>query len=471
MKRSFWGRIWFRLRQLFAAIFERRRSVDAVEERPSLQQPVAESAPVEEQSDSAVTQDESSARVIDSESSETQTATEKPSTVPRSYPVKGSKDTVFGIDFGTTFTSVAVISDGKMTLLKDETDNTMFPSIVCYPPDEQSIVGWRARSQSVMHPASTFTSPKRLIGRRFDDRHIESALGALAVPTRAGPNGQIVADVNGSTLALPQVCAEVFRHASDLGLRAMGERIQRIVLSVPVEYHSERQAIVRAAKMAGLDVAGVIEEPVSSAIGFGFDKQAGLVAVYDFGGGTFDCTLLEVQNGRFRILAKAGDAWLGGDDFDLAIAEHAARSFWRMTKIDLHQRRAEWQRVLVASEAAKRRLSETSETELVVPELVLTASGPIDLRINLNRLTLAELCGPLVDRSIQVMETCLQQGNVTAQQVVHIAMTGGVCRMPLVQQSVEKFFGREVPLPVDPEHAVVAGNAIYGHFIGARKAE
>ena len=444
MKRSFWQRILFKLRRwlgLGSKGVSANNPQAAAPKRPEAEAP--------------------------------QAAQPQPSSAPPPSPSPAGAGAdgaaVFGIDFGTTFTSVAFVDEERLTLLRDAGDHTMFPSIVCYPKQGEATVGWSAQQQSVMHPATTFSSPKRLIGRRYDDRHLEPVLAAAAVPTRAGPNGMVVADVHGDTLAMPQVCAEVFKHAAGLGVDVTGQPIRRAVISVPVEYQQERVAIRRAAELAGLEVAGMIEEPIAAAIGYGFTQQAGLVAVYDFGGGTFDCTLLEVRDGRFRVLAKAGDAWLGGDDFDLALAEHAARAFWRQAKVDLQQRRVEWHRVVVACEAAKRQLSERPEAELSLKELVLTSSGPIDLTMTLNRQLLAQLCGPLVDRSVDKMGECLARAKVAPHDVSHIAMTGGVCRMPLVRERVERYFGRQVPSSVDPEHAVVMGNAIYGRFLASSR--
>jgi molecular chaperone DnaK len=441
MKRSFWQRVLFKLRRWMG-----RSSNAGVTEGPaaSPDRPAAEAH-----------------RPAPGQSGDPDPTPPKPARAE----INGAA--VFGIDFGTTFTSVAFVNGERLTLLRDDRDNTMFPSIVCYPLRGEVAVGWSARERSVMHPATTFSSPKRLIGRRYDDRHLEPVLAASAVPTRAGPNGMVVADVHGDTLAMPQVCAEVFKHAAELGVGETGQPIRRVVLSVPVEYQQERAAIRRAAEMGGLQVAGMIEEPIAAAIGYGFNQQAGLVAVYDFGGGTFDCTLLEVRDGRFRVLAKAGDAWLGGDDFDLALAEHASRAFWRQAKVELKQRRVEWNRVIVACETAKRQLSEQSEAELFLKDLVLTSGGPIDLRMKLDGQLLAQLCGPLVDRSIEKMSGCLERAGVAPRDISHIAMTGGVCRMPLVRQRVEQYFGRQVPSAIDPEHAVVMGNAIYAHFLAS----
>jgi molecular chaperone DnaK len=384
---------------------------------------------------------------------------------PKEPPAQGEVESIFGIDFGTTYTSIGVITGGHLKVLKDETGATMFPSVVCIPSPGQFLVGWEARKQSPMHPTTTFHSPKRLIGRRFDDRKIEPVIASMAVPLRAGPNGQVIADIHGSPLAMPQVCAELFRHAARVGEQETGEKVRRVVISAPVEYRTERKAIQRAAELAQLEIVSIVDEPIAAAIGYGLNRHAGLVAVYDFGGGTFDCTLLEVEGGRFRILAKTGDAWLGGDDFDLALAEHAARGFWRQFKIDLHNRRVEWQRLQDACEGAKRALSDKEAVELRVPELARLQSGPADLRVRLDHKLLDQLCMPLVDRSIESLAACLQKAGAQAADVGHIAMTGGVSRMPLVRRRVEQYFGREVSLAVDPQHAVVVGDAIYAHYL------
>ncbi len=374
----------------------------------------------------------------------------------------------FGIDFGTSYTSIALLHDDRIRLLSDDHDQTMIPTVVCYREGDSPLVGWPARGAAPMHPTTTLSSPKRLLGRNHDDRAIAPYLGSSAVETSAGPNGQVVAEIHGEQVAIPQVCAEVFRELARIGERATGARVQDVVLSAPVTFGEPQLiALRRAAELAGLRVLKIVDEPVAAAVAFGRGRQTEIVAVYDFGGGTFDFTLLEIADRRFRVMARAGDGWLGGDDFDNAIAEHVANRFWRETEVDLHKRQVEWQQLLMICEEGKRRLSSARLVELLAPGIVLSASGPVDLRMPFDRDTLDEICGPLVDRSLEVVERCLREASFSASMIDQVVLTGGVTRMPLVRERVQDYFEREIGLPVNPEHAVVIGDAIYANHLGA----
>ncbi len=392
---------------------------------------------------------------------------------PLAAVVTTTTDKVFGIDFGTTFTSIAVVDKNQVRVLQDEEGHHLLPSVVCYPESGAPLVGWSAKEQLATLPATTFSSPKRLIGRHYRDPNLDSILGSSPVRYAEGPGGQIIADVFGQTVAMTQVCAEIFRRAAMIGERASGSRVERVVLSAPVGFGPERAAVKRAAELAGLHVIGMIDEPVAAAMAFGLGLAPGeRVAVYDFGGGTFDFTLLGIKaSGGFEILGEAGDAWLGGDDFDLALATYAANQFWREHKVDLRERAVEWQRLLFLCERAKRKLSTEEEHLLKARAIVLSLRGPIDLAVPFDRALLERLCGELVDRSLASVESCLAVAEVRRDQIDHLVLTGGTSRMPLVRERVAAYFEREVTLLHDPEVAIVSGNAIYGRFLGLKKGK
>ena len=379
--------------------------------------------------------------------------------------VQAPPGAIFGVDFGTTFSSIALVAGNELAMLADQEGNTIFPSTVCYPEEGPPLIGWSAREKVALLPATTIASPKRLIGRRYDDRRVEPFLASMAVRTSAGPDGRVLADIYGDPLTIPQIVAEIFRHVCSIGEQATESPVQDIVLSVPVAFDEERKAICVAAKMAGLNVVEILDEPVAAATAYGLGRGSELVAVYDFGGGTFDFTLLEIKEGRFKVLGEAGDAWLGGDDFDIAIAEHAADAFWKKTKVDVRQRQVEWQRLLFFCEAAKRRLSLQQEVALRAPGMAMTLKGPLHLEMSLSRSLLDEVCLPLVNRSIEAVAGCLELADVKPQDVDQVVMVGGVSRMPLVRKIAERYFEREIRLVVDPEHAVVIGNAIRARFL------
>ena len=379
-------------------------------------------------------------------------------------------DAIFGIDLGTSYCSIAVLARGRMCVLEDDEGNALFPSIVCYPESGAPLTGWPAREKLVTHPSTTVTSPKRLLGRKFADRQLEPYLAALAVRTREGPGGQVLADIYGEPVAIPQVCAEIFRSLAAVAEARTGRRPERVVLSAPVGYGEEKQAIQRAAELAGLKVLAVIEEPMAAALAYGLGRQLEhKVAVYDFGGGTFDFTILDIHGSRFDVLGMAGDAWLGGDDFDLEMAEHIANAFWRRTKVDLRHRLVEWQRLRFLCEAAKRKLTTLDRAEILARGIAISVRGPIDLKITVTRETFERLCAKLVHRSLATVAECLEKAGVAPTAVDRVVMIGGVSRIPLVIDKVRAYFQRDIHFTVNPEQAIVAGNAIYGAMLARAK--
>jgi actin-like ATPase involved in cell morphogenesis/Tfp pilus assembly protein PilZ len=374
---------------------------------------------------------------------------------------------IFGVDFGTTYSSIGLVTGDGIQVLEDADGNAMIPSVVCYTGRGQPIVGWQAREMVSMYRASTFMSPKRLLGRRFDDPKVQPYLAATPVETVRGQDGGILAKLGQDVVAIAQVCAEIFRKLMEIARDATGVTPRNVVVSAPVGYSKgERKAIERAATLAGLKVIGLIEEPVAAAMAYGLGRAEGeRIAIYDFGGGTFDCTLLEIRNERFKMLASAGDPWLGGDDFDLAMANHTADQFWRMHNIDLRTRAVEWQRLVLLCERVKRKLTTELVVELRARNLVQTAKGSLDLQLRFDRAVFAELCGELVERSVEEMDRCLAEANVQPETLHHVVLTGGVSRIPLVRQHLQRYYQREIQLAVNPEQAIVMGNSIYARFI------
>lgn len=381
-----------------------------------------------------------------------------------------SREPIFGIDFGTTFTSIAVVERGRVRVLADEAQQTSLPSVVCYPDEGPPLVGWPAREQIALQPSTTILSPKRLIGRRFRDPALAPYLASSPVRFLEGPAGQVLLEVYGEQLSVEQVGAEIFQRIASIGEAATMLPVRRVVLSAPVSYTDERQALRRSAELAGLEVVGFIDEPVSAALAFGMNVERGsTVAVYDFGGGTFDFTLLKMTgHGTCEVIGEAGDPWLGGDDFDHAIASHAAEQFRERHGVDLRERKVEWQRLMFAAQNAKRKLSVEKAVELSVRAIVLSLRGTIDLYLLLDRELLAELCGGLVERSFAAVAQCLELAEVTPAEIDHVVLTGGTSRSPLVRQRAQQFFGKEITVNYDPELGVVSGNALFGQILRGR---
>ncbi|MBK6847993.1 MAG: Hsp70 family protein [Proteobacteria bacterium] len=373
---------------------------------------------------------------------------------------------VFGIDFGTTYSSIAVVLGERVVVLEDADGNTLTPSVVCYPEEGPPLVGWPARERIATHPTTTLSSIKRLVGRRYDDPALEAFWASSPLRGSAGVEGETLLDIYGQPISTTQVASEVLRRLREIGERATGLPVERVLLSAPLGAPAQRAAIQRAAELAGLQVLGVVDEPVAAAMSYavGRDEEQ-LIAVYDFGGGTFDFSLLRLADARLSVLSQAGDAWLGGDDFDTALAQHAAAEFWQRWHVDLRQRQVEWQRLLFLAEVAKRRLSLQPSVELKARAIALSVRGPIDLVTTFDRALFEQLCGELVGCSLEIVEGCLREAGVSPAQVDRVVLTGGVSRMPLVRERLQRYFARELPLLVDPEQAIVIGDAIYGRFL------
>ncbi|MBI5481266.1 MAG: Hsp70 family protein, partial [Deltaproteobacteria bacterium] len=252
----------------------------------------------------------------------------------------------------------------------------------------------------------------------------------------------------------------------------LGAPVRRAAFSMPVTFGpGEQVALKRAAQIAGVEVLGLIEEPMAAALAYDYGQSANeVIAVYDFGGGTFDFTVLDVSHQRFRVMATRGDGWLGGDDFDLVLAQHAADRFWRETGVELRSRAVEWQRLLLAAEEAKRQLTVTDTAVVQVPQAIL-APRPTDLRVPIDRAVLGELCGPLVSRSLEVCEEALEAAGLAPRDVSRVVLAGGTTHIPLVREVVGQYFERELETVVSPDAAVAEGTAIHASRLMTGGAE
>lgn len=363
-----------------------------------------------------------------------------------------------GIDFGTTFTSITVAIGDEVHLIADDQGRTLQPSIVHYPERGNPIVGWPARERLALEPRRTIASVKRLLGHPFSDPTIAGYLQSASYKTLGGPNDSILIDVDGNQVAVPQVCAAVLTHVRDLAEKQLKTTVRQVTMSIPVTHtESQKAALRRAAQLAGLEVIGFVSEPVAGALAYGLGQGKNeIVAVYDFGGGTFDFTVMDMSGDNYRVLASEGDSWLGGDDFDLVLAQAVADAFWRATKIELRQRIVEWQRLLMACEAAKRGLSTDPAAYIVVDNLV-EAPKRVDLRQKVERPLFERLCKELFDRSIAVCREALGRAGLEPTDVTQLVVTGGVSRIPFVRAGLSQVFEREILSVVSPEEAIALG--------------
>lgn len=382
---------------------------------------------------------------------------------------KAAEEPLLGIDFGTSYCSVGLLDGDKLELVPMVGDDPMMPSVVSYPQPEQVLVGEEARAQLAGGAQHTVSSPKRLLGRLYKDPAAQRVFSGLAFETFAGSDRFLRFKAHGTIYSAQDICAEIFAELRRRAAAHFGKELRDAVLAAPVAFGSlQRSALEQAARQAGFRVRGTVSEPTAAVMAQGFPPDwKGRVALYDFGGGTFDFSLLDVQPESYHALCSGGDPWLGGDDLDTALAGDLADAFERETKVDLRTRAVEWQRLIFAAERAKRTLSEEDSAEIAIAELINTEAGAQGLEAQVSREQFDALADPLVQRSLVVVERVLAEARVTPRSVDAVVMTGGTSLVPLVQRSVGEFFDRD-PIISRPHLAVVQGAAVEGARLGGR---
>ena len=389
-----------------------------------------------------------------------------PSLEPSRSPPGG---VIVGIDLGTSNTSIAGIVGDRVRLFEDASGRSSFPSVL-YLKDGNVVVGYEAKAQVGRDPSRTVVSPKRLLGRGYDDREIQGLIGQAAYRTKRGPDDSVIVEVDGHDYAISQLCCYLLDHARKIAESRLGARVEKAVVSVPVSFDDERaEQVRRAGRMAGLDVVEVIDEPSAAALANRYDTGfGGRVGVYDFGGGTFDFSIVDVSAGDFIVLATAGDRWLGGDDFDTVLAEAAANQFWRKHKVDVRNQAAEWRLLLTACERAKRELSTAEIAAIVVPDVLRTAQGSVDLRFTIDRAIFERACHSVIHRSLQTCAEALDLIDLKPSELTAVYLSGGTTYIPAVRQGVSRAFGVPVKTGVPPDFAVCLGTAIHAAQIQLR---
>ena len=375
--------------------------------------------------------------------------------------------TIIGIDLGTTNSCVAVMEGGKPRVIENSEGHRTTPSIVAYTNDDEILVGQAAKRQAVTNPEKTLFAIKRLIGRRFDDTVVQKDIKMVPYKIVKADNGDAWVRVKNDDKAPPQISAEVLRKMKKTAEDYLGYEVTEAVITVPAYFNdSQRQATKDAGRIAGLEVKRIINEPTAAALAYGMDKQRGdtVIAVYDLGGGTFDISIIEIAEvdgeHQFEVLATNGDTFLGGEDFDLALIEYLVAEFKKDTGIDLHNDPLALQRLKEAAEKAKIELSSAQQTDVNLPYITADASGPKHLNIKLTRAKLESLVEKLVERTIAPLKMALKDAGLTIAQINDVILVGGQTRMPLVQKTVEDFFGKEPRKDVNPDEAVAVGAAI-----------
>jgi molecular chaperone DnaK len=374
---------------------------------------------------------------------------------------------VIGIDLGTTNSCVAIIDGGKPKVIENSEGDRTTPSIIAFTKDGEVLVGQTAKRQAVTNPTNTLSAVKRLIGRRFEDEVVQKDIGMVPYKVVKADNGDAWVEAAGKKMAPPEISARVLAKMKQTAEDYLGEPVTEAVITVPAYFNdSQRQATKDAGKIAGLEVKRIINEPTAAALAYGMDKKRGdsKIAVYDLGGGTFDISIIEIAEvdgeHQFEVLATNGDTFLGGEDFDKRIIDYLAKEFQKESGIDIRRDPLAMQRLKEASEKAKIELSSRQQTEVNLPYITADASGPKHLNINLTRAKLESLVEDLIERTIAPCKTAMTDAGLKMADVDDVILVGGQTRMPKVQETVQKLFGKEPRKDVNPDEAVAVGAAI-----------
>ncbi|MEX2225864.1 MAG: molecular chaperone DnaK [Dehalococcoidia bacterium] len=369
---------------------------------------------------------------------------------------------VIGIDLGTTNSVVAVMEGGDPVVITNTEGARITPSVVAISKTGERLVGTVAKRQAVTNPDNTVYSVKRLMGRKFEDAEVQRDLSLLGYKIERAPNGDAQVQMGGRAYSPPEISGMILQKLKSDAEAYLGETVTEAVITVPAYFNDQqRQATKDAGKIAGLEVLRIINEPTAAALAYGLDKKTEeLIAVYDLGGGTFDISILELGEGTFQVKSTNGDTHLGGDDFDQRIIDFLVTEFKREQGIDLKQDRMALQRLKEAAEKAKIELSTAQQTEVNLPFITADAAGPKHMAINITRAKLEQLVGELVEGTLEPVKKALQDAGVTASQVDEVVLVGGQTRMPLVQEKVKAFFGKEPHKGVNPDEVVGIGAAI-----------
>ena len=370
---------------------------------------------------------------------------------------------VIGIDLGTTNSCVSIMDGSQPRVIENAEGARTTPSIVAFTESER-LAGQPAKRQAVTNPENTIFGVKRLVGRRYDDAHLKKDMKNLPFKVLNGGNGDAWVEAQGDKFSPSQISAFILQKMKETAESYLGESVSQAVITVPAYFNdAQRQATKDAGKIAGLEVLRIINEPTAAALAYGLDKkESQIIAVYDLGGGTFDVTILEIDDGLFEVKSTNGDTFLGGEDFDMRIVNYLAEEFQKENGVDLTKDKMALQRLKEAAEKAKIELSSSSQTEINQPFISMDgASGqPLHLVVKLTRAKLESLVGDLIKSSLKPCQAALKDAGLSTGDIDEIVLVGGMTRMPKVIEEVTKFFGKEPNKGVNPDEVVAMGAAI-----------
>ncbi len=367
---------------------------------------------------------------------------------------------IIGIDLGTTNSVVAIMEGREPKVIVNEEGSRITPSVVAWDDKGEVLVGQIAKRQAVTNPENTIFSAKRFIGRRFE----ETAEETKRVPykVKRATNGDGAFDVRGKTLSPQEVSAKVLQKLKKAAEDYLGEKVNEAVITVPAYFNdSQRQATKDAGRIAGLEVKRIVNEPTAAALAYGLDKKKDeIIAVYDFGGGTFDISILEVGDNVVQVISTNGDTHLGGDDIDNLVIDWMVAEFRKTSGIDVSKDKMALQRLKEAAEKAKIELSSVQETSINLPFLTVGPGGPVHLDLRLSRSKLEQMMAPLVDRSMEPVRKALSDAKKSPKEIAEVVLVGGSTRIPMVKETVKKFFGKDPHQGVNPDEVVAVGAAV-----------
>lgn len=389
-----------------------------------------------------------------------------------------SKGKIIGIDLGTTNSCVAIMDGGQVRVIENAEGARTTPSIVAYTNDGETLVGMPAKRQAATNPGNTLFAVKRLIGRRFEDDEVQKDIEMVPYKIVKADNGDAWIEAKDQKMAPPQISAEILRKMKKTAESYLGDKVTEAVITVPAYFNdAQRQATKDAGRIAGLEVKRIINEPTAAALAYGIDKKAGdqTIAVYDLGGGTFDISIIEIADvdgeHQFEVLSTNGDTFLGGEDFDTRLINYLVDEFKKDQGIDLRGDPLAMQRLKEAAEKAKIELSSTQQTDVNLPYVTADASGPRHLNVKVTRVKLESLVEDLVARSLEPCRQAVKDADLDMSGIDEVILVGGQTRMPMVQQKVAEFFGKEARKDVNPDEAVAMGAALQGGVLSGERTD
>ncbi len=373
---------------------------------------------------------------------------------------------IIGIDLGTTNSVVAVMENGQAKVITNQEGERTTPSVVAYTRDGEFIVGRAARNQAVTNPRNTIYSAKRFIGSHFSERSEEATKMPYIV--KKGPSDKVLFEIGGKDMAPPEISAKVLQKLKEAAESYLGQTVTKAVITVPAYFNdSQRQATKDAGKIAGLEVLRIINEPTAAALAYGLDKKTNQkIAVYDFGGGTFDVSVLEVGDNVVEVLSTNGDTHLGGDNVDERLIDFLVAEFKKQTSMDVSKDPMAMQRLKEAAEKAKIELSGQTKVDINLPYLTADQTGPKHLAVSLMRSQFEQMIMDIIDKTIEPCRSALRDANLSIDQIDEVVMVGGSTRIPLVGEKVKAFFKKEPNRTVNPDEVVAVGAAVQAGVLG-----